>query len=98
MEAHRNAVDDLADQLGQHHDLAVLRDVLARRPHDLGNVGEIEVLSGLAKQRQAAIEIEAFTAGAKLFAERPAALTRRWFAYWEVWRKDETTRTAALAA
>jgi CHAD domain-containing protein len=98
MAAHEDAVDDLAGLLGQHHDLSILREVLAERADDLGGVAEIEVLAGLAIQRQAAIEVEAFAVGAKLFAERPKALAKRWRVYWEVWREDEAARPVALAA
>jgi hypothetical protein len=39
-----------------------------------------------AKKRQAALWNEADALGARLFAEKPAALADRWVALWQIWR------------
>lgn len=54
---------------------------------DLGAYGPpetLDVLHGLITTRQATLEAEALTLGAKLFAEPTKALARRWARYWEV--------------
>ena len=64
---------------------------------ELGEANSLKVLSGLALRRQKALEEEAFSVGARLFAEPADSLTGRWRSYWEAWRID-VPREAALAA
>lgn len=95
MKTSRVVARDLGELLGQHHDL----DVLCVRLAEDKNADEtdIEVLTGLARQRQEALAEEAFLMGARLLAERPKRLAGRWRSYWQTWRIDEP-RDAALAA
>jgi CHAD domain-containing protein len=95
MKAHSEAADQLGDLLGKHHDLEVFRQRLA--DDELGEKADIEVLAGLARRRQKALEEEAFSIGARLLAEPASGLTRRWRSYWDAWRAEEP-RDAALAA
>lgn len=77
-EAHR-----LTDLLGDHHDLAVLRQDLRER-----RLGEEETraLEAAIDARQAALAGEAFDLGRRLYAEPPKAYSRRLRRYWEAWR------------
>jgi CHAD domain-containing protein len=86
---------DLGELLGQHHDLDVFQERLIEG--ELVDAADLEVLIGLAKRRQEALADEAFVMGARLLAEPPKNLTRRWRSYWQTWRSDEP-REAALAA
>jgi CHAD domain-containing protein len=94
MKAHCKVADRLGARLGKHHDLEMLRQRLTR---DLADEAELDFLAGLVRRRQKGLEEEAFSIGARLLAERPANLTRRWWSYWDVWREDNP-RKAALAA
>jgi CHAD domain-containing protein len=94
MKVHGEVADQLGDLLGKHHDLEVFRDRLAGG--EFGDATEVEVLVGLVRRRQKALEEEAFSIGARLLAEPAASLTRRWRSYWDAWREDEP-REAALA-
>jgi CHAD domain-containing protein len=72
----------LADLLGDHHDLAVLAA-------DLRGRAEIEDRQGLAaaiERRQDELLGEALELGARLFAEKPKAFRVRLRAYWLAWR------------
>jgi CHAD domain-containing protein len=86
---------DLGELLGQHHDLDVFQQRLAEG--DMTDAADLEVLTGLAKRRQQALADEAFRMGARLLAEPPKNLTRRWRSYWQTWQSGEP-REAALAA
>jgi len=95
MKVYSEVADQLGDMLGKHHDLEVFRQRLAK--NELGDASDCEVLVGLVRRRQKALEEEAFSVGARLLAEPAANLMRRWQSYWDVWRAD-TPREAALAA
>ena len=95
MKAHSEVADQLGDMLGRHHDLEVFRQRLAE--DELADATSVEVLAGLVRRRQKALEEDAFSIGARLLAEPAAGLTRRWRSYWDAWREDKP-REAALAA
>lgn len=80
-EAHR-----LSDLLGDHHDLAVLREDLHER-----NLGEEETatLEAAIDRRQEELAAAAVPLGRRLYAERPRDFSRRLRRYWEAWRLSE---------
>jgi hypothetical protein len=47
---------------------------------------DTKALRARAAKRQADLWHEADALGARLFAEKPAALADRWVALWQVWR------------
>jgi len=77
-EAHR-----LTNLLGDHHDLAVLREDLRER-----RLGEEETraLEAAIEARQEQLAAEALDLGHRLYAERPKAYGRRLHRYWQAWR------------
>ena len=81
MKAHCEVADQLGDMLGKHHDLEVFGQKLAA--DDFGDRTDQEVLMGLARRRQKTIEEEALSIGARLLAESPGSLMRRWRSYWD---------------
>ncbi|MBB4640456.1 CHAD domain-containing protein [Rhizorhapis suberifaciens] len=76
----------LAELLGDYHDLAVLQRSLAEQPEHYGGVEVTRLIGGLADRRKKELAQDAFRQGALLFAERPTALARRWGCYWQIWR------------
>lgn len=74
-EAHK-----LTELLGDHHDLALLREDLHER-----NLGEAEApaLEAAIGRRQEELAAAAFPLGRRLYAERPKAFSRRLRRYWE---------------
>jgi CHAD domain-containing protein len=88
LEAHADAADTLGDALGDHHDLAVLQAAIAADPNAYGEPATTDVLHGLITARQATLEAEALTLGARLFAEPTKVLVKRWGRYWAVWRDE----------
>jgi CYTH domain-containing protein/CHAD domain-containing protein len=76
-------VDRLAELLGAHHDLAVLREDLQQR-----RLGEEETrsLEAAIGERQEELAAEALDLGWRLYAERPKDFGRRFGRYWRAWR------------
>ncbi|WP_424932895.1 CHAD domain-containing protein [Amaricoccus macauensis] len=81
MVAHADAADTLGDLLGDHHDLAVFADALRDDPETFGDGRTVEVALTLVERRKADLEAEAFALGARIFAEKPKRLVKRWKAY-----------------
>ena len=73
---------ELADLLGDHHDLAVLVEDLASRELP----GDRDAVRTAADRRQRELLDAAFDIGARLFAEKPKAFGRRLGSYWVTWR------------
>jgi CHAD domain-containing protein len=80
--------DDLSDLLGDDHNLDVLHKTLVRSPKKYGKKRDIQVLLGLIDRRSAELRVEAKTLGARVFAEKPKAFSRRFRVYWEAWRSE----------
>jgi CYTH domain-containing protein/CHAD domain-containing protein len=75
--------DELADVLGDHHDLTVLRDDLLRR--DL-SLTDRPVLVAVIVERQDELASTAFDLGERLYAKKPKAFRRRMRRGWKQWR------------
>jgi CHAD domain-containing protein len=86
--AHKCA-GDLAEQLGLHHDLAVLQDLLKETPAELGPDIDVEFALDAADRRQDEIEQRIATLGRQVFAEKPKALQARFSAYLRGWMTRE---------
>jgi hypothetical protein len=68
---------DLADLLGDHHDLAVLAEDLRTR-----DVLDPDAIRALIGRRQDELLRRARAIGARLYAEKPKAVGKRLAAYW----------------
>ncbi len=77
---------ELADLLGDHHDLSVLvAKAHDEAPDDPGTT----TLAALAGRRQAELLEAAFQLGDRLYAEKPDQFTRRLKCYWRAWRPPD---------
>jgi CHAD domain-containing protein len=76
--------DELADVLGDHHDLTLLRDDLLRR--DLPLTDRPVVVAAIA-ERQEELAGAAFDLGERLYAKKPKAFRRKMRRGWKKWRK-----------
>lgn len=77
------SLDDLADALGDDHDLAVLIERLTADPERFGGKRQVEHARRLARAQQGDLRRRAFRLGATIFAERDRSFVRRLRAYWE---------------
>lgn len=89
MDPHVKAASDLADLLGDHHDLSVLREKLMEAPQRFGAPDAVRSFADVVAKRERAEEKQAFELGGLLLAERARALAERWQAYWTLWRKED---------
>ena len=71
------SLDRLGEMLGDHHNLAVLGDVMEARDDSAA------VLEAIA-ERQGALTTDAFALGKQLVAEKPALLRDRFEQYWQL--------------
>jgi CHAD domain-containing protein len=83
LEATAEEAHKLSELLGDHHDLAVLREDLHQR--NLGRL-ETQVLAAAIERRQEELASEAAALGRRLYAERPADFSRHLRRYREAWR------------
>jgi CHAD domain-containing protein len=75
---------ELADRLGDHHDLVVLGDDLASREQ----IGERHAVGLLLARRQGELLGQALEIGRRLYVEKPKAFDRRLKRYWLAWRES----------
>jgi CHAD domain-containing protein len=76
---------DLSSILGDHHDLAVLRETVIEEARG-GDGPTVQSLTGLVEQRQAALQSAAWPLGRRIYAEDPDAFVARIQEYWTIWR------------
>ena len=87
MKVHAAQCDRLTGLLGDHHDLAVYEEFLdSNRAPGIEAERMIE-LRRIVSTRQDALEREAWSLGARLFAPPLKSLPKRWQRHWTLWRK-----------
>ncbi len=89
LEVRTALLEDLADLLGQDHDLSILQALLNEEPTLFGSASQHDELLTIVGQRRDHLQREAFRLGQRLYAESPAALCKRWGRYWELARKEK---------
>jgi CHAD domain-containing protein len=94
MPPHEAAMSELADLLGDHHDLAVLGEWLDEA--DLGPGTDAEGFRALLDRRKEALARRAFEQGRLILAERGEPLVARWESYWTRWRAGEAGAAGLL--
>ncbi len=85
-EAWRRAGKDLADILGDDHDLAMLDALLESEGQRLTDDKIRMRLRTLIQRKQQRLREEAWRIGQRLYAEQPKALSKRWKRYWQTWQ------------
>ncbi len=79
LKAAADEAGELADLLGDHHDLSVL---VAATAAAVGEEPDAEAIAGLARLRQAELLASALQIGDRVYAEKPARFTARIGRYW----------------
>ena len=77
----------LGDQLGDDHDLAVLRERLQQEPSALSDRSAADALAKLIDRRQDELQKKALTLGERLYADKPKQFTRQLHCHWQEWRR-----------
>jgi len=86
IKVHRKTADDLADYLGDDHDLAVLRETLEKEPHRFESE-DLERIYTLIGERRSELQHQAQLLGERLYAEKKKHITHRFGSYWMSWRR-----------
>jgi hypothetical protein len=86
---HRKAALELSEQLGAHHDLAVLNAGLSGGAGRLSDSGVLQILLERLQQQMLEFESESLSLGRTVFARKPNDVCRRWHAYWDKWRESK---------
>ena len=79
---------ELADLLGDHHDLAVLADDARGREDRFDSKDDLDALLAAAARRQDELLGEAVALGRRIYAEKPKAFAGRLETYWRTWRAE----------
>jgi CYTH domain-containing protein len=77
-----DSLDDVAEALGDDHDLAVLIEKLSADPDSFGGATSVERAVDLARSQQADLRRRAFRLGATVYAELPSGFAQRIECYW----------------
>ena len=77
---------ELADLLGDDHDLAVLRDRVVNARELFPDAASHNALLALIERSRARLEKKALQLGQRLYEETPAAFTARLGRYWRDWK------------
>jgi CHAD domain-containing protein len=78
-------LDELADALGDDHDLAVLTDMLTSQPDAFGGASSVDPVLALADRVAVDLQDRAYRLGATLYSEPPRTFGRRMGRYWQIW-------------
>ncbi len=89
MKGQGRAVGELADILGQEHDLTGLRDMLLQQPERYGEPRGFQVLMCVADRLQGELRLRANDLGARIYVEKPGRYAARLRQYWSAWQVEQ---------
>nr|WP_272890555.1 CHAD domain-containing protein [Stutzerimonas stutzeri] len=89
LESRAEQLKQLADALGDDHDLAVMTQLMQGEPELFGVPEARDALQRCIEQRRVQLQQRALRLGRRLYAEPPKALAARFGAYWRIARKDQ---------
>ncbi len=87
LKVHRKTADDLADLLGDDHDLAVLKETLEKESQRFEDDEDLERIFTLIVERRTRLQHQARFLGEKLYAEKKKHIAKRFGSYWMSWRR-----------
>lgn len=93
LDAIASELGTLGDNLGDDHDLAVLRQDLEQWSPGDRHSRELETLNGLIEERQRELRAAALALGARFYAEKPSMFCSRLAGYWQTWRREKKSVT-----
>jgi CHAD domain-containing protein len=76
------SLDELGEQLGDDHDLAILAEIVIAHPESCRDERERWMLIALIHERRAGLQAQALRHGTALYNEKPQAFVERIGAYW----------------
>lgn len=88
LSAFTDSAESLEQRLGDHHNLAVLRQTLLNMPDGLQSTKDLRKLLQVIDLDRTRLEDEAHAVGTLLFAEKPKIWIKRLDTCWASWRKQ----------
>lgn len=88
LKSYRTALKDLAEILGDEHDLVVMKQTVAGFDPELRESEDFGAFVTLVDRRQQQLRTAARSLGDRIYAEKPKSLQRRFQAYWRTWREE----------
>ncbi len=92
MEPLAQSFHDLADVLGDEHDLAVLKQVMeadATARGESAETGAVRAVTDVVDQKRLILQGQAMESGKRLFAEKAGEFVKRLGKYWRAWKGEE---------
>ncbi len=86
IKAYRESLDELADCLGEHHDLTLLRRQINSRDDSEVHQEAVDQLNEIIEKRLDNLLLQARVLGRRLFVESPSQFINRIDGYWHAWR------------
>jgi CHAD domain-containing protein len=86
LEALIGQLEELADLLSDHHDLAVLQQAVSGVPGFRSDSDPWASILALIDRRQRELRMQAMPLGERVYVEKPGAFVRRIEGYWNAWR------------
>jgi CHAD domain-containing protein len=88
MKSYCRSLKDLADMLGDDHDLVVVKQILADPDLDLDDKAALGACTGLIEGRQGQLRAAARRLGDRIYAEKPKCISARIGSYWRTWQGE----------
>lgn len=79
-----NELELLGEQLGDDHDLVLLKQFVTETCAD--QIREVKALNKLIESRRKELRAAALKLGSRLYAGMPAVVCRQWVNHWNTWR------------
>ena len=98
MEGLARELELLGEQLGDDHDLCVLRETADERCSAPKHKEALETLHALIDARQQQLRTAALALGARFYAEDSSVFCQRLRQYWRIWRREEDSVPMLAAA
>jgi CHAD domain-containing protein len=93
MKALADEAHELSDRLGDDHDLAVLLAWAHEHATTLDGMDRVHAFEDVVRARREELQAEAFAYGARLYADKPGAFTKRMERWWRA--STDTARAEA---
>lgn len=89
LEGFEAAAKELESQLGDDHNVVVMRNTIVEKPDGFGKQEEVEAFLDILDKHQHKLRAEAKIMARRLYADRPKRWRRRMETYWSAWKQDK---------
>lgn len=86
LKGYMESAKDLESDLGDDHNLVVLRDTILKNPKDFGSQSNVRTFLDVMDSHQRKLREKAKASGTRLYAEKPREWQRRLETSWKAWR------------